>query len=609
MPFEFLDNEHDVFKAWKPIWARAERLLRGGVYVKNELRRFDWETAPVDANGIVQDVPISMQRDDGADVLVRSASRLPFARPGEHYQMRQRQAVYMNFPDLFGTLTVGQIMSHAPAPDFGTMGPVDRKEGQAEPSKAELVWYNTDGVGNDGSQWNSYWTTSAKRAMATGHRWHLAEASELPPRTFRDVKRGLRPYLVEMSPLKVPDWEYENGVLQYAIVRVPSTRPRRGSDGKIARPTKPGYLLMVRPGFGLFDLDATTDTGTFSAGGWWKFDDEKNLIAKGQWTKTGGEIPLFPLYYERDEGAEGTDDEEPLPAMSRPAIMEIGNAAVAYFNLTSAANFELWDGAKGIEWLRGVDNDAWELAMTKIAEGARYVPLQVNIESQNPIVPEIARGTHDGAVTLAINQRLSQMRDEVKELMSLELTGTPDASGVAKQAGFAEKKQPRLALIASEIEQAQNTAIHFLEMRFGATLPTGAVQWPRDFDPVNVGDEVDAFLNSQKVAGVTSPTLTARALVTTAIEKGIAKESERAEFEAEYKDAAKAASAATNNANALLGRFGVADNSPGSGAGTGNGTGAGGTGTGTGTGTGSGTESGDKNAGKNGAQPPVAAAA
>jgi hypothetical protein len=187
-----------------------------------------------------------------------------------------------------------------------------------------------------------------------------------------------------------------------------------------------------------------------------------------------------------------------------------------------------------------VDNDAWELAMAKIAEGARYVPLQVNIESQNPIVPEIARGTHDGAVTLAINQRLSQMRDEVKELMSLELTGTPDASGVAKQAGFAEKKQPRLALIASEIEQAQNTAIHFLEMRFGATLPTGAVQWPRDFDPVNVGDEVDAFLNSQKVAGVTSPTLTARALVTTAIEKGIAKESERAEFEAEYKDAAKA---------------------------------------------------------------------
>lgn len=546
--FDFLDQKHPVYERWAPIWSRLERLLRGGVYVRSELARFDWETAPK------------------SDLQLTANPADSLKTPGAHYAARQRQATYMNFPDLFASVTVGHLMQNAPQPDFGSLGAIERAEGSNEPSFGELVFFNTDGVGNDGSQWHNYWGTSVKRSTATGHRWHFAEAPIMRAQTVADVLAGRRPYLVELSPLKVTMWHYEAGQLQFAIVRVPP-KTLELKDGKITRGTSPDYLLLVRKGYKLLDDEGVP----FSEGGWWRFNGDREMTEdKGTWEKTKGEIPLFPLFWERDEGTDGPLRNsvvggaeigpdgvyEAFPAMSRPAIMEIGNSAIAYYNLTSAVNFELWDGAKGLEWLRGVDSDGWELAMEKLEDGSRWIPLPVNKGIEN-LVPDVQSSRSSGDVISAFKDRLQQIRDEVRELMSFEASGTPDSSGLSKQAGFGEQHAPRLARVASEIEQSQNTAIYFLELRFGKDAPSGSVTWPREFDLIDFGTKIDDFLDAQVVAGVKSRTLTSKALVQKADDAGLIKdEAERKLVQAEYETAVDEASARDAVDAALLGSGG-----------------------------------------------------
>jgi hypothetical protein len=525
---KWLEAVHPVYEQWATTWARQERLLRGGIYVEDELVRFDWETLATDPTAV----------GEQAATIAAGAKRVPFGVPGEHYAMRKRQATYFNFCDLFATVTAGHMMQKAPAPDFGTLGVLERAKGVSEPSNAELVFYNVDGVGNDGSQWHNYWATSLKRSMATGHRWHFAEAPVVRPQTQADILAGRRPYLIEWSPLKVSQWLYEAGQLQYAVVRVPPKNPISvDANGELQRNTESDYLLLVRKGC----TAVNSDGYDFATGGWWRFsgDDLKTELGTGAWDKTKGEIPLWPLFWERDEGVDGAIDYEgidtmaEIPAMSRPAMMEIGNSAVAYYNLTSAVNYELWDGAKGMEWLRGVDNAAWELAMEKIMEGSRWAPLPPNKQTQQ--IPDVTPRQSNGDVIAAFKDRLQQIRDEVRELMSLEVSGTPDASGLSKQAGFGEKTAPRLARVASELEQAQNTAIYFLELRFGAAAPTGMVQWPREFELIDYGVEIERFINAQSKSGMKSKSLTTRALVTMGENAGlIESDEEKTKIEQEY---------------------------------------------------------------------------
>jgi hypothetical protein len=88
--------------------------------------------------------------------------------------------------------------------------------------------------------------------------------------------------------------------------------------------------------------------------------------------------------------------------------------------------------------------------------------------------------------------------------------------------GFMDGRSPRLALLASELEASQNTAIRFLELRFGKSKPSGSVKWPREFDLEPLLDQIDRFLDAQDRAGVRIPLFTARAIVQAAREAGLA---------------------------------------------------------------------------------------
>lgn len=515
----FLDSRHPIYVACEEAWERNERRIRGGEDVLDELKRFDWE------------------------------SRTPPA--GEertHYEIRRDRATYINLPDMFATTTLGHLMRDAPAPgaglDFGTLGEVRRERDASAPTRAELIYYNADGVGNDGSQWDNFWNAALKRAMATGHRWIMVEAPREAPGNFARELDGLRPYLVEFDPGSVTNWHYDLGRLQWAVVRVSTRRPIVNGRGQLSNnDAADGYLLMVRNG--------CSDLGTdFASGGWWLYDSKKVLLGEGRWTNTQGEIPMFPLYYERDTGTKAR------PAMSRSGLTELGAIAVSYMDLLSAWQFDAWDAAMSVTFLRGVDRDGFNLAVEKMAEGSRFIPLMT--EERSGHVPDIQDGS-TGAVTADVFERLTNAMFAAAERVStMEATSAPESSGASKVAGFNEEKAPRLALAASNLEQAQNTAIHFLELRWGTGRPAGSVVWPRKFELVDLIDEIRSIFELEKVAGIHSATLGKKLMIQAVREKGlVTDDAEATAIENEYAEDAKAAQQARQQERTLASEFGV----------------------------------------------------
>src|SRR6185312_11906367 len=174
----WLDQKSDLHDELDWLWEQNERRFEGGHRVWDELWIFDWETQPLAARGTalrdVKPLPKRTRRtkDEWLDFS-------PLG-PGDHYMRRQEAAIYVNFMDSLATDVVGHLFKQAPAPqvglDFGRLGKVRRKEDIDEPTQAELIYYNTDGVGVDGSQWDSFWSTQLKLAMVTGFRWIFVEA-------------------------------------------------------------------------------------------------------------------------------------------------------------------------------------------------------------------------------------------------------------------------------------------------------------------------------------------------------------------------------------------------------------------------------------------------
>ena len=107
MPNEFLRDRHPLYDKWLRRWLINERRLRGGDGAFNELTPFDWEVAE---------------------------SRVSWLR-------RRERAPYLNFPEMYLTTMTGHLLREGPVPDddlnFGTLGPVRRKENVEEPSLAE----------------------------------------------------------------------------------------------------------------------------------------------------------------------------------------------------------------------------------------------------------------------------------------------------------------------------------------------------------------------------------------------------------------------------------------------------------------------------------------
>lgn len=509
----WLDTQHPVFKACAEAWAKNERRLRGGEDVLSELARFDWE------------------------------------KGDEHHKARRDQATYINFPDMFATVMAGHMMANAPVPEaglnFGTLGSVPRERNFHNPTDAELVYYNADGVGNDGSQWDNFWSAALKRAMATGHRWIMVEGPEEAPGTRdRLIQEGLRPYLAEFSPLAVPMWHYQRGRLAYAILRVTTWEPRVVS-GQMQSQDKPGYLLLVRKGCDLLDGGADT----FSEGGWFRFDADKVLLDEGTWDDTDGEIPFFPFFYQRDGGT------QERPAVSRPALSELGQVAVSYMNLSSAADFDAWDAAMSMQWLAGVDKESFNLALEKVKEGSRFAPLRPHEDTGS--IPQVIDGAQGAVPSEVFDVLLRRKREEAREIASREAASTPDSSGASKRAGFREGMGSRLALIASELEQAQNTALHFLERRFGKPKPQGAVAWVRQFDLADTTEKVREIFELERVSGLRSPTLEAEAMMLAVKERQLVTDDATLQKIAdEYKASGADAAERASQARSLMEEFG-----------------------------------------------------
>ena len=508
---DWLDETHAIFDANIDRWQQNERRLRGGDFVLDELRRFIWETAPGSAP-----IPGAVQR------------------PGEHYEARQEQAVYLNFPEWYVLSMKGHLHRNRPLPqsglNFGELGEVRRERDYQLPTPAELIYYNADGVGNDGSQWDNFWLNAWTRAAATGHRWIFVEAPAVPPGNRRAEIQGLRPYLIELGPQAVSNWHFENGRLAFAIIRTMMRRPRVVNGAMEGNAPELGYLLLVRSGVDYLGAE-------YARGGWWSYDADKLPLDNGNWMRTRGEIPLFPLYYERDTGLAAQDDnEDDMPAMSRPGITEIGQAAVSYMNLSSAADYDAWDAASSLKFLMGVDRDGFNLAAEKWNAGSQIVPVPTNGQG---VIPQLADGSTGSVASSVFDVLLKRKMDEAEKLAVQEATGTPEASGESKKAGFGELKAPRLANIASEIEQAQNVAIYFLELRWGFGSPSGSVIWPREFEVIDVVQDIHEFFELERMSQYRSPTLGAKLMVAAAKEGGHITDNEtEVKVQKEYEESA-----------------------------------------------------------------------
>lgn len=550
----WLDDKHPLYDLRMVEWQRNERRLRGGTDVLPELRRFDWESAPPNFNlgeySMTRDAEQLAGLQTNKDVLGRLTRNLP----GEHYAQRQSQAQYVNFSDAFLTMLMGHLFRKAPTfekgLDFGKLGQVRPERAQIQPTNAEVVYYNTDGVGNDGSQWAGFWQEVGKWAGATGHRWIMVEASVLPSVTQADVYKGKRPYLCHLSPLDIPNWDFEEGRLGWCIQHLPYESAALDSAGVLQRDTNGRKRLYIRKGNPTFLTDADV-APLVATGGWITFDAQGEVLVgpgmQGAWDKTDGDIPMWVHYYERDK-----------KRMSRPGISELGNAAVAFMNLDSAATFDAWDAASSLQFLLGVDPASFQVAMDKIQDGSKYIPVPSVGEPGVPRIVPTVQDSSAGAVTATVfTDRMLAIRDTVKEVTGLELTGTPNASGTSKQAGFTDSKAPRLALLASEMETSQNIAIYYLEKRFGVAQPAGAVQWTRDFDLAPVLDSIERLFTLQRLSGLNSPSLSAKMMISAAKEGGMLANAEfLAIVEAEYKTASEAAVVAALRASIINSEFG-----------------------------------------------------
>jgi hypothetical protein len=531
--YGFLSNIHPIYRAWRNIWARNERRLAGGDEVIVELQPFQWEDVTDD-----------------------------------HYVYRQTQATYVNFPEEFALMMTGHLIRQAPRPqrelNFGTLGEVRTlQEITGDLTNAELVYYGADGVGNDANQWDNFWASAQRRALATGHRWIMVESAMMGAMSKQDILDGKRPYLVEWSPLDVYDWHFERGALQYAIIRMNERKPRVENGAFVTEgQQEQSYYLLVRRGFSALGEE-------FAGGGWFKFTPNLEPDGSNTFDMTDGEIPLFPLYYQRDakparrlielSTLAGAVTPPPIaigqkltmqaPAMSRPGTSELGNVAVSYMNLASAADFDVWDAGSSLTFLLNCDKEGYNLAKAKMDEGSRLIPVPGNQESGAAVgVQDSGNGVQVGQV---FDLRMKAKIEEARQLAAREIASVPDSSGESKKAGFGEVKAPRLALMASEVEQAQNAAIWFLEKRFGAPQPTGGVVWTREFDLLGLNEQIDELFKRETASGYKSPTLGVKAMVMAAQEDGmIESEEERKVVEAEYRNAAtrteKVAEAAAN---------------------------------------------------------------
>lgn len=483
----YLDSRHPIYIANHDRWLKNEARYAGGDDVLDELEAFDWET----------------------DLTVDG-----------HLEKRKNQAIYINFPEIFCSAIAGHLLRFAPKPgtnlDFGGLGKVSKSK-QTQ-SRADMVYNNPDGPGATGSGWDLWWSDTSKLSCVTGHRWIFVESPDEEPLTQAREAQGLRPYLCEYSPLDVTNWSYDSkGNLLFAVVRFWEYNPERMITFQFDQATLQGfsYLVLVREGY--------TGLGPeYAGGGWWKYTPEKQPYDSGDFADTFGEIPLFPLFYERSKGTRRR------PGMSRPGVTELGQAAIAGMNVGSAANFNAIDIGQGLTFFAGVDEDAQELAVGQIKRGDRWIGLPPNQDTE--VTPVVHTAGQTSVTSTIFDTRERAIWAAAVQLGISEAAGPsaapsakggPGQSGAGQQASHATSQAPRITKVAANLEIAQQIAIDFLHLRFGLGKSTGTVQWPKKFDLVELVDRIKQYFEVSRLAGVASPTVDSTAMLQVAKDKGL----------------------------------------------------------------------------------------
>lgn len=518
--YEWLDAKAKEFAQRDVAWERDERRHAGQDHVldANELTRFDNEEA------------------DGA-----------------HYKGRKAEAVYINLPQKHASLVTGHLSKHRPSPgqgiDFGSLGEVRTRDEIDTPTLAELFYYNIDGIGNDGSSWESWTDYLDELAQVYGHMWVMVESSETAPVSYQDVLNGARSFAVLYTPREVPNWYYVNGVLQFAVIRA-TTEPPKLVGAVMQEQVQPGYYLLVRKGYAGFGEE-------FVGGGYWIFNDKRELLEgkQGTWENTKGEIPLFRHY---GRIARGTLAK---PRSSASDTMELGQLAIEMMNTRSARKFDFWDACASKIFILGATPEVMETVVKTYKESQLVaVPQAIDEDTGEKKTPGIYDGS-TGTVSADVADKLELSQWAVANRLSIEKVTQPGESGAAKDAGFAEMSAPDLVRRIELREQTENTLLLFFALRSGK-VPDGASIWQRDIQLTPLVDEIDLMFDTLKTAGVESDVLSIEMIMTAIEERGIVQDQAllkkiRADLEA--KVAAKAAQA---EADRLAFRAGVGNRVP-----------------------------------------------
>jgi hypothetical protein len=477
----FLEEVHEIYKAHEASWQRDERRLYGGDAILSELHQWTNE----DEN---------------------------------HYAERQAEAQYMGFGEQHANEITGHLIRAAPMPNFGTMGEIrKRKDIIARPTAAELFFYNTDGIGFDGTQWFPFWQAEGARAMATGHRFHTVEMpppplGKQPGDLVTDEERedGHRPYLAGWSPLALKNWQHSHGRLDFAVLRPVVPKKREPKEKyKAADSSKLGYYLLVRRGWTEFGPE-------FEGGGWWLYDGDKVLVGEGDYEMTGGHIPAY-FFYAR--ASNGTHE---LPAISQSLTMPLDQISVGVMNRISERDFDAKDAAQSNLYVLGAESKSLEAAVAQMVLGSRIIPFPPwrDPVTGQLVLPQIHDGSTGTVAAEVYRTSIASSIENARGIMLRQVTSTPDSSGASKEAGFKEGKSPLLANLAANLESAMNAAIYFAERRNGAEKPTGSVEMPRDFDIASLVEKIDRAMERAIKSGVRSPLHEAESAVRQAQEEG-----------------------------------------------------------------------------------------
>jgi len=471
---DILGSKHPIWEKWKDTWETIERRMEGGAAVfEEDLAPFDWET----------------KQEAGK----------------ANFEIRKGEANYINFAKRMAEKFVGALSREAPQPgrglDLEGLGDVEDKD-----SPAYHVLHSIDSAGNDGAHMVSFFDSVQKAAMGTGHRWLFVDLPKIDTvPSVADEEAGIRPYVVEFSPIDVPDWHYSDGRLMYARiefdVRVPEV-----VEGEFKSETKKRHLLLVAEGWLGFGPE-------YEGGGWWLYDNDKKLVKEedremhSPWVSTEGEIPLVPFYYERHK-----------KEFSRSGLMEILQVNVAHMNLDSAGDYDAIKSGSRRLYFVGADSTQHD----KIREQHEAASQGISIPA-NPVTGKTPTIWDTGMVSAndAIEQRLAKKAEYAAFIAMDELTTGPGDSGVAREIDFWDTKSPRLALMARERGAGENGVFRYISMRWGKDPSTVGVLWKEDYDIRPVADDIREVFEVFSEVGMSSPSASADLGVQLMTEKGL----------------------------------------------------------------------------------------